>query len=98
MIGSLLYVTTSRPDVMQAVGQFVKFQATPKESHVMAVKRIFRYLKGIEEFGLWYPKGKDLSIVAYTYANWSGCIDDRRSTSGASFYLRECLISWLSKK
>jgi hypothetical protein len=62
MIGNLLYVTTSRPDVMQEVGQVARFQATPKESHVMAVKRIFRYLKGTKEFGLWYPKGNDLSL------------------------------------
>jgi hypothetical protein len=98
MIGSLLYVTTSRPDVMQAVGQVARFQAAPKESHVLAVKRIFRYLKGIEEFGLWYPKGKDLSLIAYIDAYWVGCIDDRRSTSGAAFYLGECLVSWLRKK
>jgi hypothetical protein len=76
MIGSLLYVTTSRPDVMQAVGQVARFQAAPKESHVLAVKRIFRYLKGTEEFGLWYPKGKYLSLIAYTDADWAGCIDD----------------------
>jgi hypothetical protein len=62
------------------------------------VKRIFRYLKGTKEFGLWYPKGKDLSLIAYTDADWAGCIDDRRSTSGATFYLGECLVSWLSKK
>ena len=60
MIGSLLYVTTSRPDVMQEVGQVARFQEEPKESHVLAVKRIFIYLKGTKEFGLWYPKGKDL--------------------------------------
>jgi hypothetical protein len=75
-IGNLLYVTTSIPDVMQEVGQVTQFQATPKESHVLAVKRIFRYLKGIEEFGLWYPKGKDLSLIAYTDADWTGCIND----------------------
>jgi hypothetical protein len=98
MIDNLLYVTTSRPDVMQAVGQVARFQAAPKESHVLAVKRIFRYLKGTKEFGLWYPKGKDLSLIAYTDADWAGCIDDRRSTSGATFYLGECLVSWLSKK
>jgi hypothetical protein len=91
-------VTASRPDVMQAVGQVAQFQAAPKESHVLAVKRIFRYLKGTEEFGLWYPKGKYLSLIAYTDADWAGCIDDRRSTSGAAFYLGECLVSWLSKK
>jgi hypothetical protein len=75
-----------------------RFQETPKESHVLALKRIFRYLKGTEEFGLWYPKGKDLSLTAYIDADWAGCIDDRRSTNGATFYLGECLVSWLSKK
>jgi hypothetical protein len=75
-----------------------RFQAAPKESHVLAVKRIFRYLKGKEEFELLYPKGKDLSLIAYTDADWAGCIDDRQSTSGVAFYLVECLVSWLSKK
>jgi hypothetical protein len=75
-----------------------RFQAAPKESHVLAVKRIFIYLKGTKEFGLWYPKGKDLSLIAYTDADWEGCIDDRRRTSGSTFYLVECLVSWLSKK
>jgi hypothetical protein len=98
MIGSLLYVTASRPYVMRAVGQVARFQATPKESHVLAVKRIFKYLKGTEELALWYPKGKDLSLIAYTDANWAGCIDDQRSTNGEEFYLGECLVSWLSNK
>jgi hypothetical protein len=98
MIGSLLYVTTSRLDVMQVVGQVTCFQEAPKESHVLAIKRIFRYLKGTKEFGLWYPKGKYLSLVAYTDANWASFIDDRRSTSGESFYMGECLVSWLRKK
>jgi hypothetical protein len=98
MIDSLLYVTTSRPGVMQAVGQVAQFQVALKESDVLAVKRIFRYLKGTEEFGLWYPKGKDLSLIAYTDVDWVGCIDDRRSISGATFYLGEFLVSWLSNK
>ena len=54
MIGSILYVTASRPDVMQAVGQVARFQAAPKESHIIDVKRIIQYLKGTEEYGLWY--------------------------------------------
>jgi hypothetical protein len=66
MIGNLLYVIASTPDVMQAVGKVARFQAAPKESHVLAVKRISKYLKGTKEFGLWYPKGKDLSLMAYT--------------------------------
>ena len=74
------------------------FEATPKETHVLAVKRIFRYLKGTINFGLWYPKGNDLTLVAYTDADWAGNIDDRKSTSGATFYLGDCLVSWLSKK
>jgi hypothetical protein len=65
---------------------------------VLVVKRIFRYLKGTKEFGLWYPKGKDISLISYTDADWAGFIDDRRSTSGATFYLGECLLSWISKK
>jgi hypothetical protein len=75
MIGSLLYVTTSRLDVMEAIKQVARFQKAPKESHVLAVQKIFRYLKEIEEFGLWYPKGKDISLVAYTNADWASCID-----------------------
>jgi hypothetical protein len=54
-----------------------RFQAATKESHVLAVKRIFRYLKGIEEFGLWYSKGKDISSISYIDVDWVGCIDDR---------------------
>jgi hypothetical protein len=75
-----------------------QFQATPKESHVLAIKRIFIYLKGTKEFGLWYPKGKDLSLYSYTDADWAGFIDDQKITSGTTFYLGECFISWLRKK
>ena len=98
MIGSLLYVIASRLDVMQVVGQVARFQAAPKESHIIAVKIILRYLKGTEEYVLWYPKGNNLIIQAFTDADWPGSIDDRKSASGASFYLGGCLVSWLSKK
>ena len=98
MIGSLLYVTASRPDVMHAVGLVVRFQANPKETHVLAIKRIFRYFKGTTEFGLWYPKGNELTLVAYTDADWAGSIDDRKSTSGVALYLGNCLVAQSSKK
>ena len=98
MIGSLLYVTTSSPDVMHAVGLVVRFQANPKETHVLAIKRIFRYLKGTTELGLWYPKGNELTMVAYTEVDWEGSIDDRKSTSGVALYLGNCLVAWASKK
>jgi hypothetical protein len=98
MTSDILYVTTSILNVIQVVGQVARFQATLKETDFMAVKIIFRYLKAIEDFGLWYPKGNDLSLVTYIDADWSGRIDDRRSTGGVYFYLLECLVSWLSKK
>jgi hypothetical protein len=98
MIGSLIYVKNSRPNVMQAVGQVTWFQAAPKVTHVIAMKRIFKYLKGKIEFGLWYPKGNEMTMVSYTNADWAGSIDDRRSTSGQYFCPGDCLVSWLSKK
>ena len=98
MIGSLLYAMASRPDVMQAVGLVARFQANPKETHFLVIKRIFRYLKETTEFGLWYPKGNELTLVSYIDANWEGTIDDRKSTSGVALYLGDCLVSWSSKK
>jgi hypothetical protein len=76
MIGNLLYVTTSKPYVMQAVVHMAQFQEAPKESHVLELKRTFRYIKGTKEFGLWCPKRKDISLISYIDADWVGCIDD----------------------
>ena len=87
MIGSLLYVTTTRPDVMQVVGLVSRFQSAPKETHVAAVKRILRYLKGTVDYGLWYLKCQDFTLRAFTDADWAGSVDDRKSTSGATFFL-----------
>eukprot|EP00253_Pinus_taeda_P020758 PITA_20758 len=80
------------------VGQVAKFHATPKESHIIAVRRILQYLKDTTEYGLWYPKDNNLIIQSFTDADWAESIDDCKSTSGATFYLGGCLISWLSKK
>ena len=98
MIGSLLYATTTRPDIMHAVFQVGRFQASPKNGHLLAVKRIFRYLKGTANHGLWYPTSNSLDLYAFTDADWDGFIDDRKSTSGAAFFLGGCLVSWSSKK
>jgi hypothetical protein len=95
MIGNLLYVTSSRPNVMQKVGQVARIEEAPKESHVLVVKRIFRYLKGAKDFGLWYPKGMDLSLISYSDADWEAFIDDQRRTSGEMFYFSDCLVSCL---
>ncbi len=93
MIGSLLYVTASRPDVMHVVGVVGRFQENPRESHLQAIKRIFRYLKGTTELGLWYPRGQELTLIAYIDADWAGDINDKKSTSGGAFYLGECLVA-----
>eukprot|EP00253_Pinus_taeda_P008073 PITA_08073 len=82
----------------KVVGQVSRFQAASKGSHIIVVKRILQYLKGTTEYGLWYPKGNDLVIQAYTDENWTESVDDRKSASGATFYLGGCLVSWLSKK
>ena len=97
MIGSLLYVTASKPNVKQAVGMVARFQDAPKESHVQAVKRIFRYLKGTIGLGLWYPSKNTFSLKAYSDADCVGCVDYRKSTSGGAFFLGESLVSWISK-
>ena len=93
-----MYLTASRPDIMLAVGLVARYQAAPKQNHLLAVKRIFRYLQGIVQFGLWYPKGKIFTLTAYTDADWARCVDDRKSTSGGAFYLGKSLVAWLSKK
>ncbi|KAI3814185.1 hypothetical protein L1987_18933 [Smallanthus sonchifolius] len=82
MIGSLMYLTASRPDIMFAVCICSRFQAKPKESHLIAVKRIFRYLKGKQRLGLWYPHGSNFDFNAYTDSDFGGCCLDRKSTTG----------------
>lgn len=98
MIGSLLYLTASRPDIIFSVCMCARFQADPKESHLTAVKRIFRYLNGTKDLGLWYPKRTNLSISGYSDADFAGYKVDRKSTSGCFQYLGTSLISWFSKK
>ncbi|KAK6121853.1 hypothetical protein DH2020_044407 [Rehmannia glutinosa] len=98
MIGSLLYLTASRPDILHAVCLCARFQSNPKESHMSAVKRIFRYLKGTIQYGLFYPKNENFSLKGYSGSNYAGNIDDRKSTSGSCQFLGDCLVSWFSKK
>ncbi|CAM8934050.1 unnamed protein product [Rhodiola kirilowii] len=98
MIGLLLYLTASRPDILFSVCLCARFQADPRETHVKAVKRILRYLKGTDDLCLFYPRGGDLRLAAYTDADYTGCKTDRKSTSGMAQYLGPCLISWVSKK
>ena len=80
-IGSLLYLTASRPDIMFATSMCARYQADPNESHLTAVKQIFRYLKRTPSLGLWYPRDSEFDLVGYTDADHAGCPIDRKSTS-----------------
>nr|KAJ0204523.1 hypothetical protein LSAT_V11C500235470 [Lactuca sativa] len=98
MIGSLLYLTASRPDIMFGTILYARFQPNPKESHLMAVKRIFRYLKGTQNLALWYPRDSAFELYGYTDSDYAGCNLDKKSTSGGCHFLGNRLISWSSKK
>ncbi|KAI3667040.1 hypothetical protein L6452_42082 [Arctium lappa] len=98
MIGSLMYLTSSRPDIMFSTCLCSRYQAAPKESHLAAVKRIFRYLKGTADPGLWYPKDIGFQLTAYSDADHAGCMLDIKSTSGHIQFLGDKLVSWASKK
>ena len=98
MIGSLLYLTASRPDIVFSVGLCARFQSNPKESHLKAVKRILRYLKHTPDLSLWYPKGCNFDLVGYADADYAGFLADRKSTSGMAHFLGPCLVSWATKK
>ncbi|GJX22855.1 putative ribonuclease H-like domain-containing protein [Tanacetum coccineum] len=98
MIGSLMYLTASRPDIMFAVCACSRFQVTPKTSHLSAVKRIFRYLKGKPKLGLWYPRVSSFDLEAYSDSDYAGANLDRKSTTGGCQFLGRRLISWQCKK
>ncbi|GKC57057.1 putative ribonuclease H-like domain-containing protein, partial [Tanacetum coccineum] len=98
MIGSLMYLTASRPDIMFAVCACSRFQVTPKTSHLNVVKRIFRYLKGKPKLGLWYPRVSSFDLEAYSDSDYAGANLDRKSTTGGCQFLGRRLISWQCKK
>ncbi|GJT07009.1 putative ribonuclease H-like domain-containing protein [Tanacetum coccineum] len=93
MIRSLMYLTASRPDIMFVVCACARFQVTPKTSHLLAVKRIFRYLKGKPTLGLWYSRDSPFELVAYTDSDYAGATQDRKSTTGGCQFLGNKLIS-----
>jgi len=98
MIGSLLYLTASRPDIVFAVGLCARFQTSPKESYLIVVKRIFRYLVGTTDLGLWYIKCSCFDLIAYCDADYAGDKIERKSTSGTCQFLGNALISWSCRK
>jgi hypothetical protein len=98
MIGSLLYLTATRPDIQFTVGLCVRFQASPRSLHRMAVQRIFRYLKHTPEFGIWYSVSSSLDLVGFSDSDFAGCGIDRKCTSETCHFLGYSLICWSSRK
>ncbi|GJZ38072.1 retrovirus-related pol polyprotein from transposon TNT 1-94 [Tanacetum coccineum] len=98
MIGTLLYLTASRPDLQFSICMCARYQARPTKKHLNAEKRIFRYLKGTVHRGLWYPKDSSIRLTAFAYADHAGYQDTRRSTSGSIQLLGDRLVSWSSKR
>jgi hypothetical protein len=98
MIGSLLYLTVTRPDIQFTVGLCTRFQASPRSSHRTTVQRVFKYLKYTLEFGIWYSASSSLDLVGFFGADFVGCGIDRKSTSGTCHFLGSSLVCWSSQK
>ncbi|GJT16520.1 retrovirus-related pol polyprotein from transposon TNT 1-94 [Tanacetum coccineum] len=98
MIGTLLYLTASRPDLQFAICMCARYQARPIEKHLNAIKRIFQYLKGTVHWGLWYPKDSSIALTAFADVDHAGCQDTRHSTSRSMQLLGDRLVSWSSKR
>ncbi|GJW08839.1 retrovirus-related pol polyprotein from transposon TNT 1-94, partial [Tanacetum coccineum] len=98
MVGTLMYLTASRPDLTFDVCMCARYQAKPTEKHLHAIKRIFKYLRGTINRGLWYPKDSSIALTAYADADHAGYQDTRRSTSGCMHILGDRLVSWSSKR
>jgi hypothetical protein len=96
MIGSLLYLTATRPDIQFTVGLCARFQAFPCSSPQTTIQRVFRYLKHTPEFRIWYSASSSLDLVAFSDADFAGCGIDRKSTSGTCHFLGSSLICWSS--
>ncbi|CAL1391443.1 unnamed protein product [Linum trigynum] len=99
LVGSLLYITATRPDLMFVVCLLSRFMEMPTRQHMLAAKRVLRYIKGTMQFGIWYKrKQEEESLVGYTDSDYAGDADDRKSTSGYAFFLAGGAVSWASKK
>lgn len=98
LAGALQYLTFTRPDISYAVQQICLFMHDPRESHLLALKRVIRYLQGTKAMGLQLLKGQSMKLTAYTDADWAGCPSTRRSTSGFCLFLGDNLISWSAKR
>ncbi|GJR22921.1 hypothetical protein Tco_0971448 [Tanacetum coccineum] len=98
MIGVLMYLTSSRPNIVHATSLCARYQAQPTEKHLKEVKRIFCYLQGTVNMGLWYMKDSCFELNGFSDADYAGCRDTFKSTSVGTQFLGEKLVSWSSKK
>lgn len=98
MVGSLMYLTATRPDIMFVVSLISRYMSHPTELHLMAVKRILRYLQGTTNFGIFYRKGGNKELTAFMDSDYAGSLEDTKSTSGYAFILSSGAIAWSSKK
>ncbi|MCI36317.1 hypothetical protein A2U01_0057540, partial [Trifolium medium] len=98
MVGSLVYMTATRPDLMYAVSLISRFMESPTELHHQAVKKILRYLKGTVSYGLFYKKSERNKLVGFGDRDYVGDLDDRKSTFRYVFLLSGAAVSWSSKK
>ena len=98
IVGSLMYLTATRPDIMHVVSLISRFMEKPKDAHWQAGKRILRYVKGTKRYGILYTATECSDLVGYTDSDWVGSVDDRKSTSGYVFHMGSGAISWASKK
>ena len=98
LVGSLRYLTCTKPDLSLSVGIISQFMEEPIYSHCKALKRVLRYIQGTVSLGLFYSKTKDYKLVGYSDSDWCGDIDDRKSTSGYVFFMDNTIFTWLSKE
>ena len=97
LIGSLRYLTCTKPDIVFGVGLVSQYMETPRSSHLMAARRILHYIRGTVHYGLFYSS-KNLEHVGYSDSDWAGSLDDRRSTTSYVFHFGGIAFTWSSKK
>jgi hypothetical protein len=98
LVGSLRYLTCTRPNILYGVGLVSKFMEIPTMTHFKALKWILRYIKGIIDFSLFYCYSNSFDLVGYSDSNWAGDMDDRKSITGFVFYMGDTTFTWSSKK
>jgi len=96
MIGSLLYIIATKPNIVFSVGVCARLKSNPHESYLITVKRILKYLSDTSDYGIWYSKDLNLSLVCYSNVDWVSNVDDRKSITGGYFYVGGNLIAWMS--